>query len=42
VHLAKLKTDLDKPDLSRKMAALTPGFSGIIKFPILLLQLEIN
>lgn len=28
VHLAKLKTDLDKPDLSRKMAALTPGFSG--------------
>ena len=28
VHLASLKTDLDKEELSRKMAALTPGFSG--------------
>jgi len=28
VHLAKLKTDLDKEDLARKLAALTPGFSG--------------
>lgn len=28
VHLKKLKTDLDKNDLARKMAALTPGFSG--------------
>uniref|UniRef100_A0A1B0G3D3 AAA+ ATPase domain-containing protein n=1 Tax=Glossina morsitans morsitans TaxID=37546 RepID=A0A1B0G3D3_GLOMM len=28
VHLQPLKTDLDKQDLSRKMAALTPGFTG--------------
>lgn len=28
VHLAKLKTDLNKNELSRKMAALTPGFTG--------------
>ncbi|KAH8298637.1 hypothetical protein KR018_004553 [Drosophila ironensis] len=28
VHLGNLKTDLDKNDLSRKMAALTPGFTG--------------
>ncbi|CAD5119933.1 DgyrCDS8512 [Dimorphilus gyrociliatus] len=28
VHLKALKTDVDKNDLSRKMAALTPGFSG--------------
>ncbi|XP_063441899.1 AFG3-like protein 2 isoform X1 [Mytilus trossulus] len=28
VHLSNLKTTLDKNDLSRKMAALTPGFSG--------------
>ncbi|EJD76015.1 hypothetical protein LOAG_16942 [Loa loa] len=28
VHLAKLKTNLDKVELSRKLAALTPGFSG--------------
>lgn len=28
VHLRPLKTDLDKDDLARKMAALTPGFSG--------------
>lgn len=28
VHLASLKTNLDKNDLSRKMAALTPGFTG--------------
>ena len=28
VHLKNLKTDLDKDDLSRKLAALTPGFSG--------------
>ncbi|VIO96694.1 Uncharacterized protein BM_BM6619 [Brugia malayi] len=28
VHLAKLKTTLDKVELSRKLAALTPGFSG--------------
>merc|ERR1712223_590846 len=28
VHLGDLKTDLDKSDLSRKMAALTPGFTG--------------
>ncbi|CAL4096513.1 unnamed protein product, partial [Meganyctiphanes norvegica] len=28
VHLAPLKTDLDKNDLARKMAALTPGFTG--------------
>lgn len=28
VHLTSLKTALDKDDLSRKMAALTPGFSG--------------
>lgn len=28
VHLAGLKTILDKNDLSRKLAALTPGFSG--------------
>lgn len=28
VHLQPLKTDLDKLELSRKMAALTPGFTG--------------
>ncbi|CAK8671728.1 unnamed protein product [Clavelina lepadiformis] len=28
VHLAPLKTDLDKISLSKKMAARTPGFSG--------------
>merc|ERR1719411_1520927 len=28
VHLGPLKTDLDKMDLSRKLAALTPGFTG--------------
>jgi AFG3 family protein len=29
VHLQPLKTNLDKIDLARKMAALTPGFTGI-------------
>lgn len=28
VHLQPLKTNLDKNELSRKMAALTPGFTG--------------
>ena len=28
VHLGPLKTTLDKQDLARKMAALTPGFTG--------------
>ncbi|XP_015783254.1 AFG3-like protein 2 [Tetranychus urticae] len=28
VHLKPLKTDLDKNDVARKMAALTPGFTG--------------
>lgn len=28
VHLKNLKTNLDKDDLARKLAALTPGFSG--------------
>jgi AFG3 family protein len=28
VHLGPLKTAIDKMDLSRKMAALTPGFTG--------------
>ena len=28
VHLAPLKTDVNKDELARKMAALTPGFSG--------------
>jgi AFG3 family protein len=28
VHLGNLKTELDKNELSRKMAALTPGFTG--------------
>ncbi|KRT82501.1 AAA protein, partial [Oryctes borbonicus] len=28
VHLNPLKTDLNKQDLARKMAALTPGFTG--------------
>lgn len=28
VHLKKLKTNLDKTEISRKLAALTPGFSG--------------
>merc|ERR1719284_992663 len=28
VHLGTLKTELDKVELSKKMAALTPGFSG--------------
>lgn len=30
VHLRKLKTELDKSDLARKMSALTPGFSGAV------------
>jgi AFG3 family protein len=29
VHLQPLKTNLDKMDLARKMAALTPGFTGV-------------
>lgn len=29
VHLQQLKTDLEKTDLARKMAALTPGFTGV-------------
>ena len=29
VHLQPLKTELDKTDLARKMAALTPGFTGV-------------
>ena len=28
VHLGELKTDEDKGELSKKMAALTPGFTG--------------
>lgn len=28
VHLKPLTTDLDKTDVSRKLAALTPGFTG--------------
>jgi len=28
VHLGGLKTDIDKQDLARKLAALTPGFTG--------------
>ncbi|XP_064612008.1 AFG3-like protein 2 [Liolophura sinensis] len=28
VHLKAIKTDMDKDEVSRKMAALTPGFSG--------------
>lgn len=28
VHLSTLKTSLDKDDVARKLAALTPGFSG--------------
>ncbi|KAF4520289.1 hypothetical protein B566_EDAN004348 [Ephemera danica] len=28
VHLGPLRTNIDKNDLSRKMAALTPGFTG--------------
>lgn len=28
VHLKPIKTDLDRNDVSRKMAALTPGFTG--------------
>merc|ERR1711963_634128 len=28
VHLGTLKTEIDKEDLSKKMAALTPGFTG--------------
>lgn len=31
VHLACLKTLLNKDDLARKMASLTPGFTGIYK-----------
>lgn len=30
VHLAPLKTILDKDQLARKMASLTPGFTGLI------------
>lgn len=29
VHLQPIKTSLDKVELSRKLAAHTPGFSGI-------------
>ena len=28
VHLGTLKTEVDKVELSKKMAALTPGFTG--------------
>lgn len=30
IHLSNLKTSLDKNALSRKLAALTPGFTGIV------------
>ena len=40
VHLGCLKTDLDKNDLSRKMAALTPGFSGEIELLLPLNEVE--
>ena len=30
VHLQPLKTSLDKNDLARKMASLTPGFTGTV------------
>lgn len=30
VHLGNLRTNLDKNDLARKMAALTPGFTGTL------------
>lgn len=38
VHLRGLKTNLDKDELSRKLAALTPGFSGIIAFLLIRLR----
>lgn len=36
VHLRPLKTNLDKEELSRKMAALTPGFTGLFRHSIIL------
>ena len=30
VHLKPLKTDLDLAQVARKMAALTPGFTGLL------------
>lgn len=35
VHLKPIKTSLDKVELSRKLAAHTPGFSGLITFIII-------
>lgn len=32
VHLGPLKTEVNKDELSRKMAALTPGFTGFKSF----------
>lgn len=32
VHLQNLKTNLDKQELARKMAALTPGFTGTFSY----------
>ena len=37
IHLQGLKTELDKAELARKMATVTPGFAGF-KFYILLLN----
>ena len=32
VHLSPIKTELDKNALSRKLAALTPGFTGTLVY----------
>lgn len=42
VHLANLKTDLNKDDLSRKMAALTPGFSGKFNYVLIVFGMTFN
>lgn len=34
VHLGPLRTSLDKDELSRKMAALTPGFTGRLMWKV--------
>lgn len=41
VHLKALKTNLEKDGLARRLAALTPGFTGIIVFYTILLYVKL-
>ena len=42
VHLSSLKTQLDRSELSRRMAAMTPGFSGEMHLVTLLFRTGVD